>query len=247
MSRSLAVLAIALGDLFATATPGDAQRAPADAALCLDRSPGRAIKSIEDACARAIRADGGRENWSYHHRLGEIAQARKDFPAAAAHFTRAITANPDRPDAYTAYVNRGLARKGAGDSTGAIEDPEKSIALSPNVALAHVQLGYLLLAGRHHAEAVRSINETLRIDERDAEACRGLITGFAESGQYDQAVQALEAALARADFEAVLRLQPNLPEGRLRLGQTRIKTENFAEAIVDCNQAMLAQPLGSPA
>jgi tetratricopeptide (TPR) repeat protein len=89
-------------------------------------------------------------------------------------YTQAIRLNPEYAEAYN---NRGIARNGAGDLKGAIQDYDQAIRLKPEMGMSYNNRGVIRYNKGDLEGALRDYEQAIRINPKDdvAHFNRGLI------------------------------------------------------------------------
>ncbi|WVF71786.1 hypothetical protein IAT40_006594 [Kwoniella sp. CBS 6097] len=92
----------------------------------------------------------------------------KDYVTAAKLYSDAIAIDPQN---HVLYSNRSASKAGQKDWTGALEDAEKCIKISPSFAKGHARKGAALHGLRQYPEAVMAYEEGLQADP-SADVCK---------------------------------------------------------------------------
>ncbi len=116
---------------------------------------------------------------------------------------------------------------------GAIECYERAIAIEPNYAAAHSNLGVVKQHSGLLAEAIAHYRQALEIDPNLAETASNLGSALADSGQTTEAI---------AQYERALALNPNCAEALVNLGLLREEQGDIVEAIRLYEQAIQVNP-----
>jgi tetratricopeptide (TPR) repeat protein len=157
------------------------------------------------------------------HRLGQYEQALKDM-------NRSIELAPNRPDVYT---HRGNVHAERGDFRDAIDDFRQSLRLDPNSAETYRSLAWLLAtcpdpAMRDPQQAVAAARRAAALaSPDDCYVLDTLAAAYASAGQFAQAVQYQQQAVAAASED----FAPSLQQ-RLDLYQQRQPYRNATAAAV---------------
>jgi tetratricopeptide (TPR) repeat protein len=145
---------------------------------------------------------------------GNAAMDRKDFGTAIEEYSEAIRLDPD---ADAAYHNRGNAYADLGEYAKAIWDFRESIRLAPEEPESYSALAWLLATCpqedlRNGKRAVELATRACELTNwRDANDLENLAAGYAECGQFEEAVKWQTKAV---DLATGL---DNLEESRQRL------------------------------
>jgi tetratricopeptide (TPR) repeat protein len=121
-----------------------------------------------------------------HLQAGMEAEKQRHYDVAIAEFKKVTELEPSRAEGF---VSLGQAYMENQDYGAAIAPLKHAVELSPDLAAAHQLLGYALLAQGYNAEAIPHLE---KVQEQTA-------LGIAQigTGQLQQAVENLQAALAR--------------------------------------------------
>ena len=102
-------------------------------------------------------------------------------------------------------MNLGIALDAEGDLTAALASYEQAILVDPTYAAAHYNLGLSQLKLNHNSEAEASCRAALRFKKPFPEAWVGLASALEGRGQDEEALAALDCAIAeRGDFVGAL-------------------------------------------
>ena len=82
-----------------------------------------------------------------HYNLGNDIKRKKDFDGAIQHYRRAFELNPK--NAWRDLNNLGLAQKDKNDLDGTLKTFQEFLAVYPNHAFGHCNLGIILLERRY--------------------------------------------------------------------------------------------------
>jgi tetratricopeptide (TPR) repeat protein len=130
---------------------------------------------------------------------GNAAADRKDYDTAIAEFTEAIRLDPQ---AEGAYHNRANAYADKGEYARAIADYNEAIRLAPDEPASYTGLAWLLATcpDAHVRDGKRAVELATRACRqsgwKDANDLENLAAGYAECGQFDQAVKWQTKAIA---------------------------------------------------
>jgi tetratricopeptide (TPR) repeat protein len=127
-----------------------------------------------------------------------LLRGRKAFQAgsyaeAAEEFRFAVEA---KPDSVRARVNLSAALSGMGDSDGATEELLQAVAMEPANATARFNLATLLAASGRHELAIAHFSATVGQQPEDEEAWIGEAKSWIALGDFAQAVERLDTAVA---------------------------------------------------
>lgn len=134
-----------------------------------------------------------------HMQAGVEAHRRGQFREAIREFTLASQLNPSLPEAF---LNLGEEYVQTHDYSDAIPPLKRALELRPDLEQAHLDLGYALLSQGFPAEAIPHLER--------AHAIEALAVAQTETGQFEQAITNLSAALVK---------RPNDPDLLYYLGR----------------------------
>src|SRR5207244_3175660 len=113
----------------------------------------------------------------------------------------------------------------------------KLVALHPNDASAHMQLGRMLAADGQNDSAIAELQSALKLDANDTAAQRDLADLYVSAKKYDQ---------AETQYRALLASHPNDAELHQGLGHALLEQRKFPEAQQELVNAInLKSDLGS--
>jgi len=117
--------------------------------------------------------------------------------------------------AVDSLLRRGneLLKEGSYDK--AVAEYNRIIQLSPNTAMAYANRGFAHLKQKNYDKAVSDLSQAILLDP-------GLADAYHDRGQAYVLKQPRDYAKAVADFEAVLRINPNYPKVRQLLEHARL-------------------------
>jgi tetratricopeptide (TPR) repeat protein len=192
-------------------TPGDAAIAACTRAIASGAYTGHALSALYDN--RGIR----------YAKKGEADRAIADY-------SEAIRLDPRNA---TAYYNRGKVWRAKGDYDRAIADAGEAIKLTPNDADAWNNRCYArALANRELPAALADCNQALQLSPSDVGTLdtRGLV--YLRLGRFDAAI---------ADYDAVLKRYPTVPESLYGRGLAKRKRGDAAGGDADIAAARSAK------
>jgi serine/threonine protein kinase/tetratricopeptide (TPR) repeat protein len=163
--------------------------------------------------------------WANHnlafflHRAGRSAEA---FP----YYTAALALRPHNPGIY---LNRGNARKDAGEIDAAIADYRQAVALAPGYVAARANLGLALYRQGDLDGAIAEYRKTIDIRPDFAETHCGLGVVLRDKGRLDDAI---------AEFHTAIRLDRDKPIAHANLGVALLDKGHLDDAIVEFHTAI---------
>jgi tetratricopeptide (TPR) repeat protein len=104
-------------------------------------------------------------------------------------------------DRAATFVNRGVLQLAMNDNAAAAEDFHSGLAINANLGEAYVDLGATMIANKHYAEAIRSIDHGLTLGTKKA------YLAYYDRAMADEAVGNLQAAYD--DYHHALALKPD--------------------------------------
>jgi protein O-GlcNAc transferase len=174
------------------------------------------------------------------HRAGRIAQAEAAYRDVLRH----------APRHFDALHSLGLLALQAGHPQAAADLIAQALAVDPNDAEGHGNLGYALHTLRRHAEALASLDRALALKPDLVEALNNRGNTLSELGRHDDAVASFDRALAlRPDFVEAVYNRGNALHAAGRLDAALASYDHVIAARADIpqahnNRARVLQDLG---
>lgn len=143
-----------------------------------------------------------------YHYQGYIQYLQRDYLAAIAHYTRAVSFQPDHPANALIYFDRALAQEKLGGQQAAIADYGRSIQVKPSYLPGYYSQARLYTDTGQFQLAIQILTMVIRLDEANAEAY--LMRGKAElkAGNHQAAWEDFTQSLALdADQPPVVELK----------------------------------------
>lgn len=166
--------------------------------------------------------------WLYRggclQQLRDLVGAVRDYDCAIA---RGAELSP--PQLAQVYDSRNVCRRQLNDHAGAITDGERAVALAPDVARYHTNLGFARYWAHDPLGALTDLDRALQLDaeEQWAVGYRGMC--YQKLGRHEQAV---------IDFSRILAYGPDTSYQMLIYrARSYVHLERFALAIADCDEA----------
>lgn len=152
------------------------------------------------------------------------------YPEAREVYNAVLKSDPNNAEALSQL---GICFACLGSPLSGLKFMTQAVALQPNVAIYHSNLGELLRLMGRYPEAEASIRAALRLAPRDplTQSVLGLI--LAQQGRTDEGLEACRAALA---------IDPNAPFVHFRLGAIFAQQRRFAEARAAYEAALAIDP-----
>ena len=117
--------------------------------------------------------------------VGQMAPAVRHFEASVAL----------KPDSAAARFNLGTALAQTGLLDQSVAAFRAALARRNDYALAHGNLGQVLLAQGKTGDALKHLQEAVRLDAANPQALFGLAEAYAASGSFDLAIQTIDQAI----------------------------------------------------
>ncbi len=131
-----------------------------------------------------------------------------------------------------AYEQRGHLRYLTGDALGAAADFSMAVKSRPS-AVAYTNRGMAYLNAQQYVEAIRDLENAVRLDPDDGAAHRALGDAFFAAGDYDSALPY---------YDTVLRLDPTDIVALNNRGNTYMKMGLTGQALADYNKSITTLP-----
>jgi len=154
-----------------------------------------------------------------HNNLGAILFLAGDLGEAAAHYRRAIAIRPDNAEAHT---NFGALLSATGHLRDAVAEFRRALELQPDASGALSGLAWILATApdstlRNGDEAVTFAERALAVaGPEDLPTLDALAAAYAETGRFDEAVQATDRAVGRARLLGMIEVAARFMERRVR-------------------------------
>ena len=129
----------------------------------------------------------------------------------------------------TAYCNRGIAWKSAGNIEKAVEDLNRSIEIDSSYAFSYENRSELFLQKGDLGRALNDATRAISLHSHYGEAYRNRGSIYLYFGEYDRAL---------SDFQQDIRINPRLPEAYYNRGLAYSLKNDFERAIGDYTQAI---------
>ncbi len=153
-----------------------------------------------------------------------------EFDTATSHD---VSANADAAAQAAPMFQHGMAAAGRGAADEAIAWFLKTVALKPDFAVAHANLGLLLVATQRHAEAEAHLRTAVSFMPLDAALRNALGVAQETIQRFPQAETTYRAALA---------VRPEFAEAHANLGNCLRRLGRLDEAQAHCERAIELQP-----
>jgi tetratricopeptide (TPR) repeat protein len=157
---------------------------------------------------------------------------RQDYESAVKEFRRSIGLAPNSAysaDASSYMANAYLAQ---GDTQGAIKAYEDTLKRNPQRDDIAVSLGNVHFSDGNYDEAIKAYEKAVRIWPSSANHY-ALGQGYMNAGRYSEADQ---------EFNTVLRMDPDMPNGNYGLGLNFSRQGRHEEAVLNFKEAIRIDP-----
>ena len=270
----LAVLSYQRGDsdtalvLLRRVTVLDPDEAAAHANLAIVLEEGGDLEAAA-ACRRRVVALRPQEADAWKQ-LARVTIARGDAAEAAECLRRAAELRPAALPDPALEIGLGNLLLGRGDIAPAVACYERAVRGTPDLAIAHSNLGNALRLLSRLPEAVASLERACTLDPALAEAHNNLGIAHLDQGRLAEAAACFERALAqRGDFaeahsnlgnllqaqgrleaaiaayDRALALRPDYPDALINRGNALRQRQQLAQAIASYERAVALRP-GDP-
>jgi protein O-GlcNAc transferase len=170
------------------------------------------------------------------HLLGIIAHQNRAYERAVHFFSKAISANPDIPQAY---YNRGIAQQALRRFSEALVSYNKAIALKPDHAEAYSNRGIVLGELGRLQEALASFDKAIALKSNFAEAYYNRGNVLQELGRFADALASYDKTIALSYAAA---LHPGFAEVHFNRGNALNALKRFEEALASWDKAIALNP-----
>jgi Tfp pilus assembly protein PilF len=192
---------------------------------------GRVDLALEEF-KKAVKEDG--KNPYFQKGLGLAYSAKREWKPAIAAFRRALELNPYyvdvRNDLAAALIGSGDREAGKKEFLTAFSDP-----MNPTPEVSARNLGQAYLEEKNYAEALSWYRTSLGRNKDYPDAYLGIADALAASGQHEEAVVQLEAAVEQIPDDATL---------QLALGQALFRAGRYGEARARLEEVVRKDPAG---
>lgn len=169
-----------------------------------------------------------------HNEFGVIHTSHGDIQAALASFDRALTANPDYPEAL---ANRSVALTIMGRDEEALASCDRALALQPHHAPAHANRANFLRHLGRQEEALASCDRALALQPDILAAFHTRACVLSELDRFDEAFR---------DWEHFLAVWPAGAEARLARGMAKLALADFPSGWEDYECRSVKTPAQAP-
>lgn len=160
---------------------------------------------------------------AYYHRAEAHAE-QQQYSQAIDDYSQAIAL---QPDFYPAFIGRGTARYyAARDARQAEADYRRALACNPTVALAHSNLGFMLLLQGQPEEAINACNQAVLLAADSAMAYGNRAAACHALGRYRQTI---------VDCDRALNCDPTEPGYYLLRGSAYYALGDHESALAECH------------
>lgn len=165
----------------------------------------------------------------YNFRGTEAGRSRK-YAEALAHFTKAISLNPNY---VKVYANRGAIYSQLGEHAAALADTAKAIELDPKSAEAYCCRGRANFLAKKREAALSDFNKAIELSPQSSLAYAYRASFYSQSGQYAEAL---------ADATKAVELDPKSAQVYYVRGLVNLHKGNYTEALPDFDKTLEVNP-----
>ncbi len=163
------------------------------------------------------------------HRRAWLLWTRGDASGACAEFDKVIEAG----SSCDAHRGRARARADLGDLTGALEDADRAVELSPTLATAHRERGVVLEMADRPEDAEAAYTRTLELDPTDSWARKQRAWLRSDRGAHGEAL---------LDYDQYIDAMPTDAHAYLGRCRVRYHLADFLGALADADRAIELTP-----
>ncbi|MDX5320878.1 MAG: tetratricopeptide repeat protein, partial [Bacteroidota bacterium] len=162
-----------------------------------------------------------------HVRLARIQFDLKDYEASNRTLEDMSNAVGETADAYFIF---GLIKKELADTSSAISNFQKAVALDNDYFDAYMQLG-LLLGAQKNKLGIDYLDNAVRIRENSTEALYARGKLYQDLGGFKKAIE---------DYDRIIEINPHYAAAFYNIGWINFRMERFEPAIEYFNQAIIS-------
>jgi tetratricopeptide (TPR) repeat protein len=160
----------------------------------------------------------------------------KNHPAdAEKEYQQALALAPESPDALAALTNFYMRQRRFADAEALLR---KLVAVHPNDATAHLQLGRMLAISGKTGDGIGELESGLKLDPSDSQAQHDLADLYLETSKFSQAEEL---------YRRLTVSHPNDPAFHHGLGKALLHEKKYAEAERELARAVQLRPDFGPA
>lgn len=190
------------------------------------------LEQAEESYQQAIALKPG--YWLYHNDLGQFYHRQGRHQDAIPKFKKVIDLQPDNPWGYN---NVGAQYTRLGDQEEAISWYRQATQVNPNAtlptAIAYWNWGGILYSQDDFAEAARTLEQGVALEDNDREAWENLGDAYYWSEQRDKARTAWQRAVALARERLAINPRDARTLGFLAEDLARLGQQDSARAVID--------------
>jgi len=188
------------------------------------------LEAAQKVLSKVAAPDDSDSAVKYYSLTGAIAESLRDDAGAARAYRQAYALGPSY-DIYLALVQASLATGGSGDagagSLTKLPVPPENLSANQNLAI-----GLLFLGHDAAAEAIPSLERTLRQDEFNETATLNLAVAYKDVGRSADAIELTRRAIEKRRSGALYNMLAELDEG----------AGKFVEAVENYQRAVEVEP-----
>ena len=187
---------------------------------------------------------------SPYFNLGLVLEKTKDFPRAKANLEYYLMAAPEAPDAATVkekiygleyleeqvgkvddYIDQAAALHNSDDYSGSISLLKSAIAIDPDSALAHHNLGKSYQQQKRFHDALPEFKEAIRLGKNSLEAYWNLAITYEDVGDEIRSLETYEEALSEHPWSDMWRTNESTRASlRFNMGELYYRQGNYTKA-----------------
>jgi tetratricopeptide (TPR) repeat protein len=188
-----------------------------DGKVIVDKIAAGQVLRVLEVRDKIVLLSRGKPGWANQNMLLSINQAEK-------HFASLITSAATSGD----YLARGTVRVALGNHEAGLADIQKASQMSADRSQLLEPLAFAQLAALHHAEAITTFCQLLKLKPNCASALMGRGTAYYQIGDYKAAVQ---------DLRKSIEIEPRHAFPRKYLGALYFDRAEFDQATIELNKA----------
>jgi tetratricopeptide (TPR) repeat protein len=153
-----------------------------------------------------------------HLSAGLLLEKQERVTDAEQEYKQVLVLDSSSADALAGLANIYMRTQRYGEADDVLH---KLVAVRPNDAGVHMQLGRILAIGGHNEDAIAELETALKLAPDDADVRRDLAEVYVSADKFDQ---------AETQYRALLTAKPKDAELHARLGKALMKQHKFPEA-----------------
>jgi len=187
----------------------------------------QAISSFREAA----RLDSG--NYIYQHDLARVLFIGRRYAEARDYFQNATRINPN---SETSWYNLGGTYRALNRPDDALAAYRQAVAIKADYAVAHREIGRILITKGDLRGAITSLNTALQISPNDFSTLCELAAAYSQAGNFSEAEDL---------FTRALRINPSDAQTNYNIATVKLELKKYNEAINHANIAVNANQANS--